>query len=607
MAYEKANSDDNSKPQADAPKADIRRLRAAVASSYKKMEAFRQNRRDAIKQLVGTHYNEEKTFDKVPVNLLALAVIIYTRQLVSRNPKAMVSTEFDELRSRAESLALAGNHLFEEIKLKDTLKTAALNALVGMGIVKMGLTYGKTVEIDGTTHDVGQPFCDAIDLDDFVFDMTARRWDQVQFIGNKYRLPLSEVKKSERYDAKVRAKLKPSCGHDDEIASDDTDAKSREISRGKDGEDDYAEDFIDLWDIYQPRLNKLCTYAAEQPELDALEEIDWEGPEASPCGPYRPIGFREVPGQILPLPPVALWRDLHELINRIFNKIGRQAERQKTISCANDESAAILITKANDGDCVNVNPDKVKEVRYGGPEQVSMAFATYLRDLFAYNAGGLDIAGGLGPMSSTVGQDKLLDENASKTLADMQDTFSDFTEAIIQDLMWYLFYHPMIKIPLVKTIGGLEIPTEFNSDEREGDYLQYNFKIHAYSMQEETPQSKLEAFKVLFQEFVIPLMPVMQQSGQVPNVEGILRYLAKLMDIEELNQLFQFQQPSQFPPAEPVQTPDAPKMPAHTTRTYERVSRSALTRPGQDTLMGQAFLGAGIQPNSANQIGGGVG
>ena len=127
----------------------LKRLREAIDYSRRKLMPFRQQRYEAIRQYVGFHYSDDGTSDRIPVNLLELAVNIYTQQMAARAPKALVQTRFAELKPMAANFELALNHLIKEIRLGQTIRLAVIDALFSLGIIKSGLERRASVEIDG--------------------------------------------------------------------------------------------------------------------------------------------------------------------------------------------------------------------------------------------------------------------------------------------------------------------------------------------------------------------------------------------------------------------------------------------------------------------------
>ena len=545
----------------------LTKLRRAVDYSRRQLQPFRQQRYEVIRQYVGFHYSDDGASDRVPVNLLELAINIYTQQMAARIPQVLVSTSFRQLKPSAANFELALNHLLKEIKFGETTRMAVVDALFSLGIIKTGLERRSSVEIDGYLHDVGQPFADMISLDNWVHDTTATRLDQCQFMGDRYRLPLELVKESKAFKNtdSLQATVKTAY-------NEDGDSKAESLSHGAQVDPDEYKEHVELWDIWLPLENLLITIPAEG-EGKPLRVIDWDGPET---GPYHLLSFSPVPGNIMPLAPSGLWMDLHDLANRLFRKLGRQAERQKTVlgiqSGAEDDGNRII--KANDGETLRMdNPDRAREYRFGGIDQPSLAFLLQVKDLFVYLGGNLDSLGGLSPMADTLGQDQLLAQNASKRVADMQDRVIAFTKEVIGALGFYLWTDPLINLPLTKRVPGMEelsIPVTFDAESREGDFLDYNIEIEPYSMQHQSPQMKLQTLVQVFQQFIAPFAPMMAEQGI-----GIT-------------------QPSgRFEKTMVGQPPQ--KMGGTTRHISERVNRPGATRSGKDAALMQTLLGGNPQ------------
>ncbi len=575
----------------------LKKLRQAVDYSRRQLQPFRQQRYEVIRQYVGYHYSDDGAADRVPVNLLELAINIYTQQMAARVPQVLVSTSFRPLKPSAANFELALNHLLKEIRFGDTIRLAVIDALFSIGIIKTGLERRASVEIDGYLHDVGQPFADTISLDNWVHDTTATRLDQCQFMGDRYRLPLELVKESRAFKntETLQATVKSAY-------NEDGDSKAESLSHGSQVDPDEYKEHVELWDLWLPAENLLITIPAEG-DGKPLRVIDWDGPET---GPYHLLSFSPVPGNIMPLPPSGLWMDLHDLANRLFRKLGRQAERQKTVlgvqSGAEDDGNRIL--KANDGETLRMdNPDRAREYRFGGIDQPSLAFLLQVKDLFVYLGGNLDSLGGLSPMADTLGQDQLLAQNASKRVADMQDRVISFTKDVINSLGFYLWTDPLINLPLTKRVPGMEqlsVPVTFDAESREGDFLDYNIEIEPYSMQHQSPQMKLQALVQVFQQFIAPFAPMMAEQGIGINFEGLLNTIGKYANVSELNEILEFTQPSGRYEKTMVGQPPA-KWPT-TRHISERVNRPGATRSGKDAAMMQTLLGGNPQQSELAAI-----
>jgi hypothetical protein len=523
------------------------------------------------------------------MNLIELAANIYLRHLVASCPQALAVTPHRQLKPQAATFELGLNHLIREILLQATLEEVALNALFGMGVIHTGLGIYGDVEIEGVTHDVGQPFADVVDDEDWVFDVQARRYEAVRFAGHRYRLPLDYVKDSDLFTNTENLKATHLSSPPDR-----GEERTSEISRGANPQMDQGEYLpeVELWNIWLPLENLVLSLTLDSEDGPPIREVDWEGPEQ---GMYRLLGFSKVPGQLMCLPPRALWTDIHELTNRLFRKLTNQAERQKSnlVYGANAAGDAERIVKAADGEAIQVNnPQAVKEVRWGGVDPANLAFVIQAIQQFSWFAGNLDALGGLSPQTETVGQERLLAAGASKRIQYMQDKTVNFATDVIRDLGWYLWYTQNIELPLVKRSGGVDIPVHFTPDQREGDFLDYNLTIEPYSMQRQSPAEKLQAIVNTVQTFIMPALPLLQAHGVMLDMRALLRIIGKYGNLPELEDILITGQPI-LEPGGPVNP--APARPTNTTRRYVRVNQPAGTRQGRDAAMMQTLLGAGAQ------------
>lgn len=546
---------------------DVRRLAEARKWSFDRLKPFRDNREKFIREYVGDMYNENGADNNTPLNFIALAMEIYTRQLLPNAPKVMVSTKAVNLKPVAHTLELALNHLITEVKLHSTFEDVIKNAMFSLGICKVGLcSGGYTVSIDNEIYEAGQPFADNVDLDDWVHDVTAARIQEGQFWGMRIRRSKKELMESGKFNNEALLK----------ITSDDRKAKTEGAAKiilgsGEGDEKEYI-DTICIWELYIPAENKLIYLPDDCDNYTLLGEMDWEGPEG---GPYHFLGFMNVPKNSMPLPPVSLWYDLHRLGNKLMNKLSDQASRQKTILAVmnGQEGDAVKITNTPDGHGFACSSGaKVEEVRYGGADQATMATLIQTQDLQNKFAGNVETLGGLGAASDTVGQDKLITESANTQMKSMQKKTAEILNEVIQAFAAYLWEDPFIELPLYKRVPGtdIEVPVVWNAEMREGTFREYNIVIDTYSTQDDSPQAKLKNI----QEFVntyVPLLQLGAQQGVSFNLEGLMRTDAKYRNMTDLDDIIMIMQPMMQPDNQEVGV-GAPPVKS-TTRTNVRVNK----------------------------------
>ena len=232
---------------------------------------------------------------------------------------------------------------------------------------------------------------------------------------------------------------------------------------------------------------------------------------------------------------------------------------------------------------------------------MNFAFTIDALSRYSWMAGNLDALGGLGPQSDTLGQDEMLTASASKKMQDMQAAMLKFTKSICEALGWHLFHDPMIEIPMTRKFPlGVEVPVTYSAEDREGDYLDYNFSIDPYSMRHETPENRLAKIKDIVGNLILPLLPYDDSvSIKLPN---IARIAAKYSNIPEIEELLEFGgPPSGREPTGPVGQPPGAQREAHDT---VRINRPGGTRTGRDSAMMQTLMGAGVQDSEMAQVGG---
>jgi hypothetical protein len=524
----------------------------------------------------------------VPTNFLELATTIYIRLLASNAPQARVTTTIPELKPYAKTTELALNQIPDEIDLGSTLRRAVLEAMFSYGIVKVGIAAGGVAVLG---HDVGEAYADIVTLDDYFVDMAAKSRRAIQYEGNDYWVMLGTARKMFNTND-----IEPD---KHTITGDQGEQRAEGISADE-GADLYKE-MVWLRDVYLHETGQLVSYQIQSGKGPWVKE--WDGPER---GPYHTLGFSDVPGNILPLPPVALWRDLHDLGNAIFRKLGNQADAKKTIAAfqGGNDDAADLIKNAADGDGINISGQPPANITVGGIDQASLAFYLQVADQFDYFAGNLNMLGGLGPSSETVGQDRLMSEAAGARAQDMSQLTIKFSKGIFKALAWYEWTDPIRKRIVEKRIGdtSVSLRREWSDETREGDFLDYNFDIDVYSMQDNSPSVQLQKLGMVVDRYIVPLLPLIQQQGGTFDIKALLAQVAELSNLPAVAELVKFQDQ----PQEVQQTQGNPRpsfKPAETRRTYERINRPGATRSGRTGALTQLLFGGNIQNAEKEAVG----
>jgi hypothetical protein len=474
-------------------------------------------------------------------------------------------------------MQLAVNKIPDEIGLADTLREMVQEALFYMGVVKVGLSTAGTV----MGKEYGESFVDLVSGDDYFIDMSAKHRREISYEGNQYWVDYEKVKKSGWLEGTELRDINPdeytTIGIAGERRAESLTAASSAVQ--------YRER---LWlrDIWLPDEN--CLVTATMKSKKFVKAVDWKGPEG---GPYINLGFCPVPGNVLPLPPVSLWRDLHELSNTVFRKLGKQAESQKTVQAfsGSDDQGAQAFKEAKDGDGIKYNGSAPTEMKTGGVDSKGLAFYLQCRDLSSYFCGNLDSLGGLSQQAATLGQDKLLSEAASAQMSDMADKTLSAVKKIFNALAFYEWTDPVKKRTLQKPIPGtgFTIPVEFNADQKIGDWKDYKPDVDIYSLQDNSPGVRMQKLNLFVEKYIIPLQPQIQAIGGSIDIQKIFELAARYSDFKELGELVHFAESMNVGAQQPQQSSG---MPSSTSRTYTRVGQPGMSREGSTAALMQQLL-----------------
>jgi len=578
-----------------------RKLWLAIEASRKELIEFRKQRMLSLALYIGNNYSVGWHTSKTYVNLINIMVKAYMRSLVARSPRVLVTARYPQFKSDAADYQLALNRLIEDIDLGRSLRRSVLNAMFGVGVHMVGIDHSGIANIGGAQYKVTQPFADAVDQDDVICDMSAKVIEETQFQGNRYYPPLELVQEDGSFEnlqgisTETRKVIDPDMGEN----------TAASFSQMTDNEDKYYKPCVTLLNVWLPLDGPngiVVTMDNNDTTRRPLKTVEWNGPEN---GPYRWLSFESIPDNVMPLPAVANLIDLHKIINIIYIKNANRAKNSKRIvfARAGSEGDIDRAIEANDMDVIRSDtPGSVNQVDFGGVDNVNMAFGIHLKELFSWAAGNLDSIAGLSAMSSTVGQDRMLLESASQSVADMQLSTMKWVTDIVSDLAWYLVSDPLIQMPLTKRIEGtdLEIPIVFAPQGQASDWLSYNFSIEPYSMQHSTPQSKMTNITGLIQNVYIPMMSMMQEQRITLDIRNLTRLFAKYGDMPELYDLIQSME-APIGPDRPSIGQKPAKAPV-TTRNYTRENRSVATQQGGNRNLMNMLMGQ----SSGNGKGGGA-
>jgi hypothetical protein len=234
-------------------------------------------------------------------------------------------------------------------------------------------------------------------------------------------------------------------------------------------------------------------------------------------------------------------------------------------------------------------------MRFGGADNVNMQFAIHLKDVFAYVAGNIDVLGGLSAQSETLGQDKLLSDNASELVRDMQARVYEFTQGVLSDVGWYMWEDPNIDLPMTRRIeqANVDVFQRFNQEAKRGEFLAYNIQIEPFSMQPKSPAERLGTIQNLVQTTIIPLAQLLEMQGMTFDFQAFLKLVSRYGNLPEVTEIIRSTGREQTEQEGPVQTPR--QSPVTTRNTVRRNVATGGTRASRDmqTIQALSHIGAG--------------
>jgi len=556
--------------------AQFSKLLTSIDWSERALEMPKKERISGIKEYAGYHYADGGLGQRNIVPMLALIVQIYTRILSPTSPRALVTTRRPELKPTAAQFDLALNQIPDEIGLSETLRKMVQEALFYMGIVKIGLS--RTGSALGQEY--GKPFVDLVTGDDYFWDMSAKSPDLISYEGNKYWMDFEDVKQSAWLAKGEKEELKP-----DSFTTIDSQGQGRAEEISVSGTADQYRDRIWLRDIWLPKEGAVLTVGVKTKKI--LNVVEWSGPEA---GPYIKLGYLDVPGNLMPLAPVALWRDLHELQNKLFRKIAKQAEAQKSVMGfqGGDDESVNSFKGAIDGDGIRYTGASPITLTTAGVDPKTLATYLQCKQLSSYFSGNLDSLGGLSAQAETLGQDKMLGDAAGAQMRDMVDRTIKVVREIFRALAFYEWNDPMTSRVLSRTIPGTDmtIPVAWNHASKKGDLNLYDLDIDIYSMQDNSPGTRLQKLGSIMQSFITPLEGQIQAAGGMVDVQEIFKQIARYADFPEVADLVRFVDKAEGPGS----TQPTSGMPSNTRREYVRTGKPGMSTQGADATLSQQLL-----------------
>ena len=578
---------------------DITQLYDAIQSSNEAMKPFNKTRVKAYEQFVGSHYGENGSKQKVPVNMIRNAAGMIRRKLIATSPKAMCVASRRDLDSEAYGFQLAIDRLIEDVGFEEVLDLWVLDALMGpSGIVKVHLDIQDSEEVEGVQVVTGKPACSNVFYDDYFLDMAARHESQIGFEGDRYFVPVDMVVGNPNYDQSAIKEM----SHSEKYGAPEPGEDVQSLTIGRLGTGADYRKMFELMDVWLPYEQLLITLAVSPRGVPPLRIVEWNGPKN---GLYRRLTYEKIPGSATGLAFINQLMDTHESTNQLWNKTVRQGLRQKFVTAVPGdakETAERFLNTPDGQAAYTENSDKIREVSLGGFNQANLALFLQSKQLANYMSGNVDSVAGLSTQSKTVGQDELLQQSSSELISKMQERTYRAVSQVVKDLAWYLHSDPLASYDVKASVPGTQITLDrrWESASMQGSFEEFIVDIEPYSLQKRSPEQRQREVTAFLTQILIPAMPLLDAQGIKINMEAFIKMSARHLNMPELNDLVMYGGGQLLP--EPG-TERGSQQPTNTTRRYERVSKPGASQQGSEQVLSNVLLGAGQQGSQMAQLG----
>ena len=510
-----------------------------VILGFKRMEHFRKVTAMMFKSYVPEYYQMTKGTCTEPLNLVFNTIRAYVPNLVMQNPITHVITPYIAHKQYAELLGMGLDTTARQIKLKQELRAWITNAMFGWGIMRTGIkATGELLNFDDIMVDNGQVYARNVSLGNFGFDPTCTDIKQAKCMWDRVTVPRQTLLDTNGFDHDAVMALPPSPTNIiDKLSgmSISTEAKGAMVK---------LQDEVDVVQMYVPEIESVVMMGDPTRKRTGkfLRTTEYNGPKE---GPYTFLSFSPpVDENPFPVPPVSVWYELAKIANECFEKMVIQFKNQKDLVFYHPSQVDTVdqIREATTNDAIaSMNPKDINTISMGGQNEKNERFLQELYTMYNMMAGNPELISGQsipGGKSTTATAVQAMQGNASIGIEDMRDIVYDQTAEVQRRIAWHLHTDPFIELPLTKReTGGEEVQLELTPEQRQGDFLDYTFKIVARSM---TPMDPMVRSKRIV-EFTVNIIPgaaqtalAMMQTGQQFNITRYLTQIAFEMGIQDI-------------------------------------------------------------------------
>ena len=519
-----------------------RRLQYLAKSWQKKNEAPLKHEQKLLKLWASGYFDLGYEREHL-INLIDRGVFTVVPYLVEGNPKILVSTLAANLRPWAYTTQLALNFLIGKMNLAERVFIpAAINSMFGAGITRTFSQYDRIITLDDEIIKLGTPAVRVIHDSDYIGDPAAKTRDDFILEGDIYKLPTDYARDlfagKDKFGNEIADYITPDCKLNSNYSPEKISDRNYDYNRLA------LRDYTTFIDIYLYDENTTVTIMPDGKKAKILREVEEDGPKESP---YDYLGYKFFPNSPIPLPPAWGWHDLDVTMNILAKTAREQAESQKDLILAEpgNKELAKKVTNARNMDVLLVKDPKdgVQKVSLGGVNPENYNWMGFAEDAFTKTGATNPALGGQGPSSPTLGQEKIVFQNASRIVNNMNTRFTGFMTSVVRKLAWRVWTDPTVYIPVIKPgikeiLGAEELPEVFSQADKVGDFYDFVFDIEPFSTQRMSPELRYQRMMQFMSQWVLPTMQIAAQQGAQIDIPLTTRILAEYQGMDNFNQIY---------------------------------------------------------------------
>lgn len=514
------------------------RLQKMCKLWQKKNEAVQKHQLKLLKLWVSGFFDLQYSREHL-INLMDRGVFTIVPYLVEGNPRADVETLITNYKSWAYTTKLALNFLIERMNLADKVFIpVAINSMFGAGITRTFTEYDRIINLEDEVIKSGSPTIKVIHDSDYIGDPIAKTRDDFIFEGDVYRLPTDYARDlfagKDKYGNEIADYIYPDCKLSNDLSPE------KIVEPGFSYEKASLRDYTTFIDIYLYDENITVTILPEGNKAKILREVEEDGPKVSP---YDYLGYKYIPGGSVPIPPAWFWHDQDVSMNVVAKAAREQAESQKDLILADpsNKQLAEQVTNAKNMDVLLVKDPKdgVQKVSFGGMNTENLGWMNFVEVLFNKSGGTSEIMSGRGAEAPTLGQERMVFQNASRIINNMSTRYHEFMTSVLKKLAWKIWTDPLVYIPVIKEVPGVgSFPVKFEQAFKVGEFYDFVFKIVPYSTQRMSPETKYQRLMQFASQWILPTLQLAVQQGAEFDIPEATQRMAGYMGFDDFGQLY---------------------------------------------------------------------